>query len=331
MSYAMNAQHDQMMEPMHSEQRSASTSSTSSDRAAYAYHMAMQQYQYPPPPGGPFPGPAMNGQMVHPDHPPHAPDSPDLSQRTLAGYEMIAHELADRDSKVSTVYRKFEYLNHRVLLHLQDELSELEEQLRTVDELIVQMDPALTDGKTTPVSRRGEAYRGGEIHHRRTSLLGRIFMKTEQYNRAMSSYATMSKDFRPAQPEQIETYRAWMDTHAPVHEIETRFLQRGKDLIVPDSSSRSGSISMMNTSGSAKNSTLVYLPVALMLPLILFSVIPSLAGRLMVTALIATGAFVAASSTRIWTMLEPREWAVCGAAYVLVMSALAGCIPRHAA
>ncbi|WPH00184.1 Hypothetical protein R9X50_00300700 [Acrodontium crateriforme] len=330
-SYATNVQHDQVAEPMHNEKRSASTSSTGSERAAYAYHMAIQQYQYPPPPGGPFPGPIMNTQMIHPDHPPHAPDSPDVSQRTMAGYEMIAHELSDRESQISTVYRKFEYLNHRVLLHLQDELSELEEQLRTVDELIIQMDPALKEGKTTPVSRRGEAYCGGEIHYRRTSLLGRIFIKTEQYNRAMSSYATMSKDFRPAQPEQIETYRAWMNAHAPLHEIETRFLQRGHDLIVPESSNRPGNRPITTPSNSAKNSTLVYLPIALMLPVILFSVIPSLTGRLMVTALIAAGAFVAASSTRIGTMLEPREWTVCGAAYVLVMSALAGCIPRHAA
>ena len=72
-----------------------------------------------------------------------------------------------------------------------------------------------------------------------------------------------------------------------------------------------------------------YLPMVLMLPLLLFSTIPTLAGRLTVTALIAVGTFIVTATTQIRHALLPCEWAVCGAAYMLLMAAIAGCVPQH--
>ncbi|KAK5117148.1 hypothetical protein LTR85_008916 [Meristemomyces frigidus] len=325
MAYAVQAQQGDHVDPVYGQHRSPSNSSAHSDQAAYAYHMAMQQYQWPSPPAvipqtaGP---PMMNGHVAHSERPP-APDAPDLTQHTVAGYEMLALELSSIDSPVKPLYRKFKYLNHRILLHLQDELCELEEQLRVVDEIIAQMDPAFSEGQTTPASRRGEAYSSSEIHHRRTSLLGRIFIKTEQYNRAMTSYATMAKSAGSPEVDQVQAYQQWMCKHAPVHEIEARFLHRGDDLMVPGKAESA-------VEPQPKHAALAYLPVTLMLPLLLFSIIPTLAGRLAVTALIAVGAFIVAATTRIRHLMPPREWAVCGAAYVLLMSAIAGCIPQHA-
>jgi len=324
MAYANQAQHAHYVNPMYGQHRSPSVSSVHSEHAAYAYQIAMQQYRWPSPPSI---APQsmlqpMNGHISPPDRPP-APDAPDLSQRTILGYEMLALELSSSDSPVRPIYRRFEYLNHRILLHLQDELSELEEQLRTVDEIIAQTDAASADGQHSPSSRRGEAYSSNELHHRRINLLGKVFTKTEQYNRAMNAYTSMIKDAAPADPEEVQAYQEWMTKHVPVHEIETRFLQRGQDLIVPGKA-------QTGIDRPTKHATLAYLPVALMLPLLLYSIIPSLAGRLAVTALIAVGAFIVAATTRIRHLMPPREWAVCGAAYVLLMAAIAGCIPQHA-
>jgi hypothetical protein len=80
------------------------------------------------------------------------------------------------------MYRKFEQLNHRVLLHLQDEISELEEELRQIDECIAQYAPRNESGQLQPASRRGEARYGNELHYKRTELLGRIFLKLGQYS-----------------------------------------------------------------------------------------------------------------------------------------------------
>ena len=314
------------VEPVYGQHRSFSNSSAHSDRSAYAYQMAMRQYQWPLPPAAPMAPPAppqtMNGHIA-PQERPQAPEAPDLSQRTLTGYEELALELSTSESPIKPLYRKFEYLNHRILLHLQDELCELEEQLRTVDEIIAQMDSAVADGQKTPVSRRGEAFHGSEIHFRRTQLLGQVFVKTEQYNRAMSAYASMAEDSTAAEDGQVEAYQQWMAKHSPIHDVETRFLKRSQDLIVPGKSSTS-------LDRPTKHAALAYIPVALMLPLLLYSIIPTLAGRLVVTALIAVGAFIVAATTRIRLVMPAREWAVCGAAYVLLMAAIAGCIPSHA-
>lgn len=287
----------------------------------------MQQYPWPLPPAptapAPAPPPAMNGHLS-PTERTAAPDTLDLAHGNLTGYEMLATELANRESSFKPLYRKFEYLHHRVLLHVQDELSELEEQLRAIDQTIAQIDTGSCDGHKTPPSRRGEAFHGNEIHHRRTYLLGRIFQKTEQYNKAMSAYASMANESAPADREQVDRYKEWMSKHAPVHEVETRFLQCEDDLVSPGKA-----FIPLVPKASTEHAALAYLPVALMLPLLLYSVIPSLAGRLVVTTLIAVGVFVVATTTQIRQLMAARDWAVSGGAYVLLMAAIAGCIPSH--
>ncbi|KAF2174133.1 hypothetical protein M409DRAFT_62270 [Zasmidium cellare ATCC 36951] len=243
---------------------------------------------------------------------------------------MLAVELSNESSPVKPLYRKFEFLNHRILLHLQDELSELEEQLRTVDEIIAQMEPLPSTGqKRPPASRRGDAFSGSEIHHQRTALLGRIFLKTEQYNRALSSFQSIAKDARPAEKENVETYKEYMKTKFPIHEIETRFLHHNADLIALGHTPTQQAVPQPGL--PFQTAALTSLPIALMLPLLLFALIPSLAGRLVVTALIGVGAFmVAATVERVRDLMAVREWAVCGAVYVLVMAGVAGCVPGHA-
>jgi hypothetical protein len=130
-----------------------------------------------------------------PMQPPHyqvRPAGPDLSKTTIAGYELLAEKLSkgseDNQAKsgeeaVVPMYRKFENLNHRVLLHLQDEIAELEEELRYLDECIAQCSPRDHAGRHHPASRRGDARYGGELHYRRTELLGRVYLKLGQYSK----------------------------------------------------------------------------------------------------------------------------------------------------
>jgi hypothetical protein len=290
--------------------------------------MAMQHYQHPST-HLPYYSAEQNVHVSFANRPP-VPDAPDLSKRTLAGYEMLASELASADSPVKPVYRKFEYLNNRILLHLQDELCEMEEQLRTFDEIIAQMEPISTDLKRQPASRRGESFSGTEMHHQRTQLLGRIFLKTEQYNRALNSFAGLNSDLRPAGAEQVNAYRAWLEETAPVHETETKFLHAEGDLVQPGTPRRAPSHISSSPAHPTMNAVaLSCLPTVLMLPILLFSIIPTLTGRLMITLLIAIGAFMVATTTRIRGLLSLNEWAICGGAYVLLMASIAGCIPQH--
>ena len=132
-------------------------------------------------------------------HPPQSPQyqpyqpyptGPDPPQKTVVGYELLAEKLTGSlkedgefsgEGAVVPMYRKFENLNHRVLLHLQDEISELEEELRIIDESIAQAVPG-PSGHMQLASRRAESRYGNELHYKRTDLLGRIFLKLGQYS-----------------------------------------------------------------------------------------------------------------------------------------------------
>lgn len=155
-------------------------------------------------------------------------------QQRSVGYDLLAQQYSGPSSTIKPVYRKFEYLNHRILLHLQDELSELEEQLHSIDEAVARYNQAICPpGVERPASRRLEAYYGSEIHHRRTQILGLVFTKLEQYNKTMHAYATMTKETSPSDEEQVAALKLWMQEERPVHEAETRFLDHQDDLIVP--------------------------------------------------------------------------------------------------
>ena len=135
------------------------------------------------------PAPPMGGSGIFHPMPKAMTRPPDLSKKTEAGYELVAQRLAgsstsdgDTDGVIRPAYRKFEALNHRVLLHLQDEISELEDELRLLDEWIAQSASVDSEGRIPPASRRTERRCGGEVHFRRTEILGKIFMKLQQYS-----------------------------------------------------------------------------------------------------------------------------------------------------
>ncbi|KAL1632111.1 hypothetical protein SLS56_004000 [Neofusicoccum ribis] len=156
-----------------------------------SYHAAAQPYgQFPPPsPHGRIGG---GGQLQS--------GAPDLSKMTITGYEKLAFALAEKSTRhdanaaevergahsrrsIRPLYRRFEYLNHRILLHIQDELAELEEELRELDECIAQQQDTAS-GEAQPASRRLESRYGSDLHARRTLLLGNIYSKLGQYSRA---------------------------------------------------------------------------------------------------------------------------------------------------
>lgn len=150
--------------------------------------------------------PHRSAGYLHPQYPhaiPQAPPfHPDPTRKTVEGYELLAEKLAEQSQENeegeevwTPVYRKFAQLNHRILLHLQDEISVLEEELRIVDECIAQR-TEMMEGEVPPASRRMEMRYGNEPHHRRTELLGRIFQKLGQYSMS-TTFSRLSAVGRP--------------------------------------------------------------------------------------------------------------------------------------
>ena len=119
-------------------------------------------------------------------HPKHLPRAEKLP---LSGYEMLASHLTyssqalpgpHNSQAVRPMYRRFEALNHRLLLHLQDELCELEEQLHRLDTADTQ-NRRLQNG-ILPASLRADFQTAGELQWHKTDILGKIGFKLEQYS-----------------------------------------------------------------------------------------------------------------------------------------------------
>lgn len=140
-----------------------------------------------------------------PSFPPSPPKSPEEShpkkQQTLrkthnakpkkiaSGYGFIAPRIkvspSDSKDRLPPLYRRFEHLNHRVLLHLQDEIAEMEEDLQTLDELEEGYRSSTAEReKNKTASRRldAQAQSSSTLHSRRQILMEMLIQKTEQYS-----------------------------------------------------------------------------------------------------------------------------------------------------
>lgn len=310
----------------------------------HAYPLTVQS------PIGPPGVPAAHGITPfspHAVHPPLYQQHLSAPRTTVVGYELLAEKLSEaplesgsKSSKRNAVvpmYRKFEHLNHRVMLHLQDEVSELEEELRHLDECIVQNSPRNEAGEMYPASRRGDARFGGDLHFKRTELLGRIFQKLGQYNQALTSFNELIKNLDPASMQDVKAYRAWMEEHDPIDETEARFLEHDKDLVavVPRKSS-----SVVSTVAAGQGqqpqpqqhqhqhqhqqSAVAWFLLVLVVPLMAYAIVPSLLGRLLVIALIGAAELKLVTSTpELMKFLSMQEWTMAASVYFGLMALLA--------
>ena len=170
----------------------------------------------------------------------------------LSGYDLLAARLSEShniEQPFRPLYRKFTRLNHRILLQLQDEISQMEEDLAGLDaaDARVRRD---SSGQTVPESRRLDwQWHGSELNARRLELLGQIYIKVEQYSKswpmgappwlntylledqAVVSFQNVMKGTNSASQSDVQQYRSWMKGCAPVAESEQRFLDDPDDLL----------------------------------------------------------------------------------------------------
>ena len=107
---------------------------------------------------------------------------------SATGYELLASNIHSKDDALlKPIYRKFEMLNNRMLLFLQDEISEMEEQLKELDDAITHEEQSYF-GRSA--SRRAEAKLPSQLQWHRLDLLGRSFAKVEQYSEHRSPSIT---------------------------------------------------------------------------------------------------------------------------------------------
>lgn len=143
-----------------------------------------QQPHFPP---SPPKSPEENSMKNHQQR----PQKNDQPSQVSSGYGYLASRLSTSTGDISDhlppLYRRFEYLNHRVLLHLQDEIAQMEEQLHILDdhEEKHRVFTAKREG-TQPMSasRRmdAQAQTHSTLCYRRSNLIEAVIQKTEQYS-----------------------------------------------------------------------------------------------------------------------------------------------------
>jgi hypothetical protein len=116
---------------------------------------------------------------------------------TASGYNLLASRLSqptEHEEALPPVYRKFTKLNHRILLQLQDEIAEMEEDLERLDREDNQLRHQ-PNGVTLPDSRRTSwSWLGSELQARRLDLLGKIYIKVEQYSKWITGCSGKTAD-----------------------------------------------------------------------------------------------------------------------------------------
>ncbi|KAJ8127853.1 hypothetical protein O1611_g5783 [Lasiodiplodia mahajangana] len=151
----------------------------------------------------------------------------------LTGYELLASKLSATSIErngipLRPIYRRFEALNHRILLHLQDEICELEDQLHQIDTADTQ-NRRLPTG-ILPASRRAEYLSNNELQWHKNDVIWKIAFKLDQYNRVLSSFR-QTFSLSPPTTADMQEYRGFLDNYAPISDAETRFLDATDDLI----------------------------------------------------------------------------------------------------
>ena len=110
---------------------------------------------------------------------------------STTGYELLASHLHSQSGSIlKPIYRKFETLNNRMLLFLQDEISEMEDQLKDLDDAIAHEEQ---NSIRKPASRRAEAKLPSQLQWHRCELLGRSFAKVEQYSKSALSVSPRAR------------------------------------------------------------------------------------------------------------------------------------------
>jgi hypothetical protein len=198
---------------------------------------------------------------------PHSQHAPHAHHHQPTGYSALSLKISSRpfpsesNETIRPLYRRFEHLNHRVLLHMQDELSELEAQLQALDDADCARraygplsgglsgsgpsgsGPSREGATGRPESRRQTATfaaRGDELSWRREELLRVVVWKVQVYNKALRELDKLVKELPPADDSDVDAYREFLKEGNHVVEQETRFLDEVGDLVVVGGTARGG-------------------------------------------------------------------------------------------
>ncbi|EFQ99609.1 hypothetical protein MGYG_02623 [Nannizzia gypsea CBS 118893] len=228
-------------------------------------------------------------QQQQQQHLPHADKAPttEASRRRSQASVPEQFEWTAVPETPHHVYRKFERLNHRVLRHLQEEIAQLEDDLITIDDIDAARAGASGSRASSRQKQLAAKYRDqiqdySILQNKRTDLLDKIMLKTDQYNRALCSFSKVIKNLPAASDDDVDAYRAFLRSPAGAStKGERKLLDQRADLVT-----------MAPRPASALHSNPLYSTVAaifaaILFPLLAFGAITEFFGRIVVVSFVA--------------------------------------------
>ncbi|KAL2441671.1 hypothetical protein ABEF95_016018 [Exophiala dermatitidis] len=210
---------------------------------------------------------------------------PRSAKRLLSGYDLISEKLSR--GELPPLFRRFDKVHFRVLLQLQDEIVEMEEELSLLDSKDTES-RINSDGSISPASRRiNWQWHRTDLHGRRLEVLGRLYLKLEQYYQALALGQKVQRSTSQATPSDVQRLRSWLRDNNPLSAAESRFLDDEDDLIVLTRATNTTA----SQAGESVSGTIPFTVLTTALfPLLCFKFIVGISNRLiLLTALLAMG------------------------------------------
>ncbi|RMJ11262.1 hypothetical protein CDV36_009108 [Fusarium kuroshium] len=155
-----------------------------------------------------------------------ADGDPDVPFAELTGYARIASGITGQvQPSVRPLYRRFDWLHHRILLSYQDHLAELEGKLVEIDAL----DTFERGKEQLACSAREERAGRNPYSRRKNALMREIGSVLDKYTQLLASLGTIQK-LPTAAPEDRRAYRNFLTRRNLLIEREIEFL-RDDDLV----------------------------------------------------------------------------------------------------
>ncbi|KAI8720629.1 hypothetical protein NCS52_00508600 [Fusarium sp. LHS14.1] len=154
----------------------------------------------------------------------------DVAFADLTGYARIASAITGQVLPgVRPLYRRFEWLHHRLLLSYQDQLAELEDYLIDLDAVSTVTRRTEQGRRNLPCSEREERTEDSPYKRDKTRTMREIGHVLDAYTQLLSSLGTIQK-LPAAAAEDKRAYRTFLAQRNLLVPAETEFLRAG-DLV----------------------------------------------------------------------------------------------------